>query len=311
MNNELLSIIVPAYNEQEIIFEFYEELHRIIKDLHYELIFVNDGSSDNTLSILQKLSENDTSIVIINLSRNFGHQNALMAGFEYCHGENILCMDSDLQHPPSVIPHLIAQRTRGFDVVNTCRIEAEGTGFVKKITANYFYKIFNKLSGLKIDQNSADFRLISRRALNEMMRMNEKTIFIRGMVQWIGFNQTCVEYKAAKRIAGKTKYSFKRMVRFAADGIFSFSSKPLKASIYTGVVMSLLSFLYTLYAIIIFLFKRDVVSGWASLLVMITLLGGLNLIFLGLIGQYIARIYDETKDRPRYIIKDIKGRRNE
>jgi polyisoprenyl-phosphate glycosyltransferase len=310
MNKELLSIIVPVYNEQETIQQFYKELHKIIDKSNYELIFVNDGSCDNTFSILQKISENNIRIVIINLSRNFGHQNALMAGFEYCHGSDILCMDSDLQHPPSVIPHLITQRKRGFDVVNTRRIEAEGTGFIKKITANYFYKIFNKLSGLKIDQNSADFRLVSRRALNELMRMNEKTIFIRGMVQWIGFNQTFIEYKASKRIAGKTKYSLKRMVRFAADGILSFSSKPLKASIYIGMVMSLFSFLYGLYAVFIVLFKKEVVTGWASLLVMITLLGGLNLIFLGLIGQYIARIYDETKDRPRYIIKDIMGGSN-
>ncbi len=304
MNTLLVSIVVPVYNEQDVIPEFYKQLYDIIKQLNYEIIFVHDESTDNTLEKLKQIADQNSRVVILNMSRRFGHQNSLFAGYEYCRGDIIICMDSDLQHPPSLIPALIEQYKKGYDIVNTERREADKTGLLTAITSKYFYTIFNKLSGLHLNQNSADFRLLSRKALDELLKMNEKTIFLRGMVEWIGFKPACVKYQAMQRPAGVTKYNLKKRLNFAADGILSFSAKPLKISIYVGVVISLLSFLYGAFAFLAYFIKDQVVSGWASLLIMVSFLGGLNLIFLGIIGEYIARIYEETKSRPKYIIKN-------
>lgn len=305
LSAQLLSIVIPAYNEEQNVLPLYRELIAVLKNLDhdYEIIFADDGSKDNTFEEVKKLSSQDGKVSGISLSRNFGHQVAIMAGLQQSKGDIVVMMDADLQHPPEVIPHLIEEQKKGFDIVNTRRIDAKGTGAAKKTSSKFYYSILNKFSEIKIEPAAADFRLMTRKAVNAFLRFEERDRFTRGLVSWMGFRQCIIEYKASERLAGKSKYTVKKMFRFGMDGITSFSSKPLRISFYIGLIVFLIGIAYAVYAIIEH-FTGSTVPGWTSMLVTVLLIGGFQLLSLGIIGEYIARIFNETKARPLYFIKD-------
>lgn len=299
------SIIIPVRNEEGNVRPLCDSLLTVLSDLtaEFEIIFVDDGSTDRTFTAVRGLSEQDGRIVGISLSRNFGHQIALLAGMQRSRGKCVISMDGDLQHPPQLIPTLIAKHQEGFDVVNTRRIDAEGTGFVKRATSRWFYHVLNFLSDVQVQPGSADFRLMSRRAVDAFLSIPERDPFTRGLVSWMGFSQAVVEYTARPRASGHTKYSPGAMLRFALSGITSFSSRPLRLSFYLGIMISLAGLLYAVYAVVMF-FAGRTITGWASILVSVLIIGGVILVSLGIIGEYIARIFHEVKSRPLYFIKD-------
>ncbi len=303
---DLISIVVPCYNEEDNILVFYREILKVLnsKGYHYELIFVDDGSKDKTLEILRLLAQEDKNVKYISLSRNFGHQNALKAGLDFSKGDVVISLDADLQHPVDVIPLLIDKWHEGYDVVYTIRKDHENISFFKKQSAKLFYTISNNLSGVKVEPGAADFRLLGRNVVDAFKLMPENYLFIRGIISWLGFNQIAIQYQAAERHSGTSKYTLKKMVKLASNGITSFSTRPLKLSIYLGVIFAFLAFLYAIYAVNIYLFSDDVVTGWTSVLFSIVFFSGINLIMLGIIGEYIGKIFIENKRRPNYIIKE-------
>jgi len=304
MNQEkLLSIVVPCFNEESNIEQLINELVPVIKNLNYEIIFVDDGSKDNTFLLIKNISEKNKNISGISLSRNFGHQVAIMAGMQQSKGDLVIMMDADIQHPPQIIPQLIAEYEKGFDIVNTKRLETKGESIFKKLTSKSFYSLINFLSDVKIEPASADFRLMSRKAVDAFLQFEEKDRFTRGLVSWMGFKQSIIEYKASSRYSGKSKYTFKKMFRFGMDGITSFSTKPLRISFYTGFIVFFIGIAYSIYAIIKNILG-ETVPGWTSILVSVLIIGGIQLLSVGIIGEYIARIFNETKARPLYFIKD-------
>lgn len=304
-SENLLSIVIPAFNEEQNIAPLYLALNNVLGNsgFHYEIIFVDDGSRDRTFDEIKKLGVSDIKVSGISLSRNFGHQVAIMAGLQQARGNLVLMMDADLQHPPEVIPRMIEEQKKGFDIVNTRRIDAKGTAVSKKTSSRFFYSLLNKLSDVKIEPAAADFRLMTRKAVDAFLQFEERDRFTRGLISWMGFNQGIVEYTASERFAGKSKYTFRRMLSFGMDGITSFSSKPLRISFYAGFILFLIGLIYALYAVIIH-FRGNSVQGWTSILVSVLIIGGFQLLSIGMIGEYIARIFNETKSRPLYFIKD-------
>ncbi|MFA4851734.1 MAG: glycosyltransferase family 2 protein [Bacteroidales bacterium] len=306
IQEKLLSIVTPCYNEEKNIEQLYNELLPVLKNIcsHYEIVFVDDGSKDNTFSVIKEIAEKNKNVIGLSLSRNFGHQVAIMAGLQHSKGDLVVMMDADMQHPPEIIPQLIFEYEKGFDIVNTKRLDSEDTGFFKKISSRCFYRFINFLSDVKIEPAAADFRLMTRKAVNAFLQLEEKDRFTRGLVSWMGFKQSVVEYNASSRFAGKSKYTFRKMLRFGIDGITSFSSKPLRISFYTGFIVFLAGLIYALYAIVQNI-KGETVPGWTSILVTVLIIGGIQLLSIGIIGEYIARIFNEAKARPLYFIKDI------
>jgi polyisoprenyl-phosphate glycosyltransferase len=301
-----LSVVIPAYNEGQNVVPLYQELAAVLKGsgMSYEIIFVDDGSRDNTFENIKKLAADDSKVFGISLSRNFGHQIAIMAGLQQSKGALVVMMDADLQHPPEVIPQLIEeQKKKGFDIINTRRLDAKGTGIAKKTSSRFFYSLMNSLSDVRIEPAAADFRLMTRKAVNAFLQFEERDRFTRGLISWMGFSQSVVEYRASERHAGKSKYTLKKMLHFGIDGITSFSSRPLRISFYTGLVVFLIGIAYAVYAIAQH-FSGDTVPGWTSILVSVLIIGGFQLLSIGIIGEYIARIFNETKARPLYFIKD-------
>jgi dolichol-phosphate mannosyltransferase len=302
-----ISILIPCYNEEMGLKQFNNELFiNLPKNYNYEIIYINDGSKDETLTILKELQSANNQINYISLSRNFGHQNALKAGYDYATGECAICLDADLQHPPELIPTLIDKWKEGFEVVTTIRKDHESIPFFKKITSGLFYKISNLISDVKIEQGAADFRLIDRKVLEELKKFNENYIFLRGQINWIGFQRTTIEYYAGERFAGSSKYTLKKMAMLATSGITSFSVKPLKLSMYMGGTISMLAFIYGLYALFVYLFTNNAIAGWTSVLVSILLIGGINLLMIGIIGEYLGKLFIENKKRPNYIVSEAK-----
>lgn len=301
----LLSVVIPAYNEEQNVFPLYQELTIVMEatGFDYEVIFVDDGSRDNTFDEIKKLSVQNKKVSGISLSRNFGHQVAIMAGLQQSKGNLVVMMDADLQHPPEIIPLLIEEQKKGFDIVNTRRLDAKGTGALKKGTSKLFYGILNRLSDVRIEPAAADFRLLTRKAADAFLKFEERDRFTRGLISWMGFRQSIVEYTASARHSGKSKYTFKKMLQFGMDGITSFSSRPLRISFYTGLVLFIAGLTYAIYAIARNI-HGDTVPGWTSILVSVLIIGGFQLLSLGIIGEYIARIFNETKARPIYFIKD-------
>jgi polyisoprenyl-phosphate glycosyltransferase len=302
---ESLSVVVPCFNEEKNIEVLYNELAPVLSALteDYEIIFVDDGSRDDTFKIIRRISENDHNVEGISLSRNFGHQVAIMAGLQHCKGDIVVMMDADMQHPPEVITQLIEEYQKGFDIVNTRRIDAKDAGMFKKASSRFFYRLINFLSDVKIEPAAADFRLMTRKAVDAFLQLEEKDRFTRGLISWMGFKQSVVEYHASSRYAGKSKYTLSKMLRFGMDGITSFSSKPLRISFYAGLVIFFLGIVYAIYAIIENI-NGKTIQGWTSLLVTVLIIGGFQLLSLGIIGEYIARIFNQTKARPLYFIKD-------
>ncbi|KMJ59092.1 glycosyltransferase [Bacillus sp. LL01] len=303
---EFISIVVPMYFEEEVAQECYNRLKYVMDEnfIDHEFIFVNDGSTDRTMDILVDVSRIDPKVKIVNFARNFGHQTAVTAGIDYASGDAIVIIDADLQDPPEVIPELIGKWREGYEVVYAKRKKRAGETKFKLLTAKYFYKFLNYMSDIEIPKDTGDFRLIDRKVADVFKQMTERNRFVRGMFSWIGFKQTFIEYERDERFAGETKYPLKKMIRFAADGIIAFSTKPLKIVMSLGFFSVLVSFGVLLYAILVKLFGQEVEAGWASIMVAITFFSGIQLLGMGIVGEYIARIYDESKNRPIYVVKE-------
>lgn len=303
------SIVIPVFNEEECIEKTYERLKNIMDALGepYELIFVNDGSKDASGAHLRRLCEIDGKVKLINFSRNFGHQIAISAGMDYALGDAIIIIDADLQDPPEVIPGMIKKWKEGFEVVKARRIERKGDSFFKKATAGIFYKIMKNMTSIDIPVEVGDFRLIDRKVCDTLKHIGEKNRYVRGLVSWVGYRQGTVDYARDKRFAGKTKYPLSKMVGLALDGITSFSSKPLVLASYIGFAISGASFLYLLFVMYAKFFTQKTVTGWTSIVAVNLFFNGVVLIIMGIIGEYIGRIYDETKNRPLYIINEKFG----
>lgn len=301
--SKLISIIIPTYNEEQNVPLIYNALCKELTEYNLQIIFIDDGSKDSTLNEIKALASSNKNVDFISFSRNFGHQKALMAGFNAAKGDAVISMDCDMQHPVNVIKKLLAEWLKDNDIVYSIRIDKNIT-FFKKLSARVFYKLINTLSDTQIQQGSADFRLLDKKVVSQLKTMNELHIFYRGIIPWTGYKSTNIEYIAEDRAHGASKYTLIKMMSFAFDGIISFSTKPLRISIYFGIIIALFSFLYGLYAIYVTLFTESVISGWGSLITVILFIGGFQFIVMGIIGEYIGRIYMENKNRPNYIIKE-------
>ena len=304
-----ISIVVPIYNEEANLDYLFQRLYAVLSDLNlkYEILCVNDGSRDNTLDRLIEHHRRDSAIKVINLSRNFGKEVALTAGIDYARGAAVVPIDADLQDPPELLKDLVAKWREGYDVVYAVRRSRHGESWLKMLTANAFYRVMGKMSRVPIPRNTGDFRLLDRKVIEALKQMPERTRFMKGLFAWVGFQQTAVYYDRAPRHQGKTKWNYWRLWNFALDGITSFSFIPLKVWSYVGISLSLLSFLYASFLIIRTLIFGVDVPGYASLMVITLFLGGMQLITMGIIGEYIGRIYEETKGRPLYLVRDCYG----
>jgi dolichol-phosphate mannosyltransferase len=300
-----ISVVIPLLNEEGNINILYDLLKTVLEKISpdFEILFVDDGSTDTSFELIRSLSEKDKRVTGLSLSRNFGHQVALTAGLEHAKGKAVVTMDADLQHPPELISQLYEEYKKGFDIVNTIRKDPDNIGWFKKATSSLFYKLINYLSDVRIQPAAADFRLMSRKAVNAFMKIRERDRFTRGLVSWMGFRQATIEYMAASRFAGKSKYTLKRMIRFASDGITSFSSRPLRVSFYLGLIVLAIGIIYSGFAIYEY-FQGVTVQGWTSTLLTIIILGSIQLISIGVLGEYIARVFNEAKGRPLYFLKE-------
>lgn len=300
-----ISVIIPCFNEQESLEAFNNALiDALPQKYQYEIIYVNDGSNDQTYQVILKLAEGNPNIKYISLSRNFGHQNALKAGYDYASGDCAISLDADLQHPPEVIPTLISKWEEGFEIINTLRRDHQSISFAKKTSSGLFYKMMNKLSDVTIENGMADFRLVDKKILKQLKLFQENSLFFRGIIPWMGYKQIVVPFIANERFAGTTKYTFKKMVKFATTGITAFSVKPLKLSIYLGVIIALGAFIYGLFALYVHLFTNNAITGWTSVIISVLFVGGINLLMLGIIGEYLGKLFIENKRRPNYLISD-------
>lgn len=312
MKKKKISIVVPCYNEQAVLAALHNQISEVAAswDLDWDVICVNDGSSDRTLEMLKELNQEDPRWHYVSFSRNFGHQKAVSAGIDYSDADAVVLLDADLQDPPEVIGKFIDKWNDGWDIVYGVRKCREGETRFKRATARAFYRLLNKLSEVPIPVDTGDFRLMDRRAVEALKSMPERDRFIRGMVSWVGFKQCPVYYDRKARFAGDSKYPLARMLKFSATGILSFSSAPLRLAGSFGVVCFMLSLLGMSYALILRLFTDHWVSGWTLLFLAIMFLGGVQLLAIGIIGEYIGRIYDESKRRPLYIVDDVSITRN-
>lgn len=302
----IISVIVPVYNEEKAIPLFYKSLRNITydEDIKTEIIFVNDGSSDGSREIIAALSLADPLVRLINFTRNFGKEAALMAGLEHARGEAVIPIDVDLQDPVEVIPKLIAKWQQGADVVLAKRIDRSTDSVMKRKTAEWFYGVHNYLSYVKIEPNVGDFRLMSRQTVDNIIKLSERNIFMKGLLSWVGGKVEIVEYTRASRIAGETKFNGWKLWNLALEGITSFSTVPLRIWTYLGVTVSIISFCYALSMIADKLIYGNEVKGYPSLLASVLFMGGIQLIGIGVIGEYVGRIYTESKARPRYIVSE-------
>jgi len=279
-------------------------------EIEYELLFIDDGSTDHTQEVLLDLCSRDQRVKILEFSRNFGHQAAICAGLDYADGDAVIMMDADLQHPPEKIGELLGKWKEGYDIVYTVRKDHQSLSRFKRISSRLFYRVINRLSSTSITDNAADFRLMDKKVVAEFRNLRESNKFLRGLVSWVGFRQCSIEYQADRRQSGESKYSLWKMLKFAFDGITSFSAFPLHVSTVLGICVSLFSFLYAGYAVYIRLFTDRALPGWASVLVAVLFLGGVQLLSLGVIGEYLNRIYTEVKARPAYIVRKVHGQQS-
>ncbi len=306
------SIIVPVYNEELVIEQSYKRLSAVMENTKesYELIFVNDGSHDETKNIIVKLCKADKCVKLIDFSRNFGHQSAVTAGMDFASGKAVVIIDADLQDPPEVILNMIDLWKQGYDVVYGVRNKREGETHFKKATAKIYYRLLKNLTNVDIPVDTGDFRLMDRKVCEAMKKLGEKNRYVRGLVSWVGFKQTGISYVRNERFAGETKYPLKKMIKFAIDGITALSYKPLKLASGVGFVISLLSFGYLAVVIFQKLVLGNAIQGWASTVAIILFSQGIVLMMLGLMGEYIGRIYDEVKNRPNYLVQELMGFNN-
>ena len=307
---KMLSIVVPVYNEQLNIEKFYTEVIKNVAtlDMAFEIIFVDDGSSDTTPLLLSRLTKQDLHVRALILARNFGHQLAITCGMDHARGDAIITMDGDLQHPPEMIPDLVQKWREGYDVVQTVRESTDDVGILKRLTSKWYYILLNALSPVHITPGGSDFRLIDRRVLETFSLFREHDRFIRGMIGDIGYRQIKVNFVAPKRFAGKSKFSVRKMIHFALDGITAYSKIPLR--LYTGLISGMISILIILHVLYCKI-AGEAIPGWATSMVVVCLIGGLQLIFLGIIGEYIGRIFQEVKNRPLYWVRAELGEKEE
>lgn len=301
----LLSIVVPVFNEAENVAAFSDRVLPILQSLRlpFELVFVDDGSADGTAREISRLAGADSCVRLLRLSRNFGHQAALFAGLENARGQAVITMDGDLQHPPELLPQLVAAWQAGADVVQTIRRETAGISLRRKATSDGFYRLLSLVSRINVTPGAADFRLMSRVAVDAFLACRERRRFNRGLVQWIGFAYEEIPYDAAPRHAGRTKYTLRKMLRLAGDAIFSFSSLPLRVAGIAGALVSLAAGLYLLFVLYAKLFTNASIAGWSSIQATVLILGGVQLMVLWILGEYVGRLYEEVKQRPIYIIR--------
>lgn len=302
---KLISIVVPVFNEQENIQVFYQEVSKTMEVLDYpfELIFIDDGSTDRTVLILDRLTQQDPRVKAILLARNFGHQVALTCGLDHAVGEAVITMDGDMQHPPELLPILIRKWEEGFEVVQTVRIATEGVSRFKERSSSLFYRLINAMSDIQIIEGGSDFRLLDKKVVQTFQCFKEKARFIRGIIGDMGYRQARVEFVAPERFAGQSKFSLKKMIDFALNGITAYSRLPLRFAFYLGLLFGLLSFGLTLDVVYIKLFTTEAVPGWATIAASVLLLGGLQLVVMGIIGEYVGRIFEEVKQRPLYWVR--------
>ena len=298
----LLSVVAPVFNEEDNVRAFCERTTAALADLPFEIVVVDDGSSDSTPALLEELAASDTRIRVITLSRNFGHQTALTAGLEHARGDAVVMIDADLQDPPELIPELVEWWRKGSDVVVAVREEREGETRFKLMTASWFYRLLGRVAQIEVEQNAGDYRLLSRRALDALLAMPERNRYIRGMTAWVGFTHTSVPYRRAPRHAGETKFSVLKMLRFSFDAVASFSYVPLQLATLLGFACAAIAFLGIPVAIG-FRIAGEFVPGIATVVIAVLLLGGIQLMAIGVIGEYLARVYDEVKRRPLYLVR--------
>lgn len=309
--DKLLSVVVSVYNEEPSLREFYQETGNVLKTLpknwDYELLFVNDGSVDHSLEILREFAKKDSRVKIVNFSRNFGHESAMIAGIDYAHGDGIICMDADLQHPPECIPQIVKKFDDGYEVISMVRTRNKTAGAVKNFTSAAFYKLINCLSDVKFEANASDFFAMNKAAA-DVLRKNyrEKVRFLRGYVQSVGFNKTTLEYEARPRFAGESKYSLRSLFRFSINTILCFSDLPLKLGVYSGCAVALFGLMVMVYTIYTWA-KFGTPNGYATIVVLISFMFAMLFVIVGIIGEYIAILFAELKDRPIYIVKDTEN----
>jgi dolichol-phosphate mannosyltransferase len=303
---ELLSVVAPVYDEEALIDEFYARVCVALENLEFELVLVDDGSGDGTPAALERLAAADPRVRVIYLSRNFGHQTALTAGLDHARGDAVVMLDADLQDPPELIPRMLDLWRAGIDVVYAVREERAGESRFKLATARWFYKLFDKLAQVELQHNSGDFRLLDRRALDALLSMRERNRFLRGMTVWVGYTQAAVPYSRDPRYAGETKYTVTKMVRFSLDAISSFSHRPLQLATLLGFAISTLAFI-AIPVVVALRLAGSYLPGFSAITIVVLLLGGIELIAIGIIGEYVGRIYDEVKGRPLYLVR---ARRN-
>ncbi|WP_080058704.1 glycosyltransferase family 2 protein [Spirosoma aerolatum] len=301
----MISLVVPAYNEEENLPVLVHRLMAVMAQYEsYEILIVDDGSSDQTRYVLRQLSQEYPVVRFISFSRNFGHQMALRAGYDNARGDAVICLDADLQHPPELIPALIEKWRQGFEVVYTVRRPDPKLSWFKRTTSKYFYRVLRRVSNLEIEDGAADFRLLDRKVVDTIKQFKEADLFLRGAISWVGFRQCRILYEPAARYAGRSKYSFRKMMQLAAMGITSFSTRPLYLSVTLGFCMSLFAVLFGAEAIYEHYFTNETVSGWTTLVLLLVLIGGVQFIMIGIIGVYLGKTFVEVKGRPAYIIGD-------
>lgn len=302
-----VSLLIPAYNEEETIPLLYNELNKVVETIsgyEFEIFFVNDGSSDNTLNILRNLQQIDSRVNYISFSRNFGKETAMAAGFDYVTGDAAVILDADLQDPPELIKEMIFHWEEGYDDVYAKRRSREGESWFKKFTSAAFYKVLQKMTKIPIQEDTGDFRLLDRRAIESLKKLREKQRYTKGMFSWIGFNKKEILFDRKPRAAGKTKWNYLKLFNLALEGVTSFTTSPLRISTILGILVSIFSIIYMFIVLIKSLIWKDPVQGYPSMMVTILFLGGVQLVSLGIIGEYVGRIFNETKYRPLYIIDE-------
>ncbi|MEY5001129.1 MAG: hypothetical protein RLZZ211_1165 [Bacteroidota bacterium] len=301
-----LSLVIPTFNEEGNVQRLYEQIKVVLDQLHidaYEVIFIDDGSSDASLIRIEELRAKDPNVHFLQFSRNFGHQHALKAGLDHARGAAVISLDADLQHPPALIAEMVGHWRAGAEVVYTRRQDKENIGFFKKLSAKAFYWLANRLSEVPIEEGTADFRLLDRKVVSAIKSFKESHLFLRGLIPTLGFKQVAIDYEPAARFSGKSKYSFAKMLHFAINGITSSSAKPLYFSIYLGLFFAFLAFVYGCYAIYIAVFTNAAITGWTSLIASVLFIGGIQMILIGIVGIYLGKLFVQSKQRPTYIIK--------
>ncbi|NDK55029.1 glycosyltransferase family 2 protein [Pontibacter fetidus] len=303
-----LSIVIPVYNEAKNLPLLLERLLAVVHRMQvtYELVFVNDGSIDNSLQVIKQLAAVNPAVSYVSLSRNFGHQVAVSAGLDVANGKAVVIMDADLQDPPEVVSELYAKMQEGFEVVYGRRVYRKGESYLKKVTAKFFYRLLSRITHVNIPLDTGDFRIMDAKVVNVLRQMPERNKFLRGQVAWVGFRQTWLNYTREERFDGASGYTYRKMLRFAFDGITSFSDFPLKMASMLGFIVSGIAFLLMIYTLLARLVFKDYVEGWASIILSVLFLGGVQLICIGIAGEYLARVFNNVQGRPLYVVDEQK-----